>query len=189
MDKIIVHCEVENQNLPKPKKNNTKLLIILTAISLGFFGFGFAMVPLYNTFCRALGIAPAIAVADNNLSTAVSDNREIKIGFTTQVKLDLPIEFVTLQDSITTITQKYTTVKFRISNKSDKTQRINSIYSLTPLQSGGNIHKIECFCFTEQVLKPYEERELSMIFYVDNELDKYTTNININYAIYPVPNA
>lgn len=44
-----------------------------------------------------------------------------------------------------------------------------STYSVTPVEAGAYLNKIQCFCFEEQRLEPGEEVDMPVFFYFDPE--------------------
>ena len=62
---------------------------------------------------------------------------------------------------------------------------------MTPPTVGIYFEKINCFCFTQQTMKPGEKRDMAVVFYVDPKLAKDSeqdtlTNITLSYTFYPV---
>ena len=47
-----------------------------------------------------------------------------------------------------------------------------SAYNVTPEPAGPWFNKVQCFCFTEQLLLPGQSIDLPVIFFVDPEMDK-----------------
>jgi cytochrome c oxidase assembly protein subunit 11 len=45
---------------------------------------------------------------------------------------------------------------------------------------GAYFRKINCFCFTDQTLKPRERQALTVVFYVDPELAKDADGADVN---------
>ncbi|MEI9914511.1 MAG: hypothetical protein WDN29_00350 [Methylovirgula sp.] len=42
--------------IPMKRAANRRLAWVLVVVALGFFGFGFGLVPLYNTLCHFTGL-------------------------------------------------------------------------------------------------------------------------------------
>ena len=60
---------------------------------------------------------------------------------------------------------------------------------MTPDSAGGYFTKIDCFCFTEQVLQPGERVQMPVTFYVDPEITKdregkFVKVITLSYTFY-----
>jgi cytochrome c oxidase assembly protein subunit 11 len=64
-------------------------------------------------------------------------------------------------------------------------------FNVTPAQAGPYFTKIQCFCFTEQTLKPGEEIRMPVVYYVDPKIlddpeGRKISEITLSYTFYPV---
>ena len=78
---------------------------------------------------------------------------------------------------------------YRVKNTSDQPDVGTATYNITPLKVGRYFSKIDCFCFTEQVLQPGEVAKLPVSFFVDPsiiddpEMDKIKT-VTLSYTFF-----
>ncbi len=103
----------------------------------------------------------------------------------------LPWKFVPEQNSVDVRIGEVKTVHYKVINQAARQITAQASYNVSPPQVGGYFNKINCFCFTQQTMKPGETREMTVVFYVDpkiaqdHEQDPLTT-ITLSYTFYPV---
>jgi cytochrome c oxidase assembly protein subunit 11 len=182
-------------NAPAPHKNKRSLRRdMLVAASCGVFvaamvGAAYAAVPLYNWFCRTTGFAGTTQVAHQAPEHILG--RTINIRFDSNVAPGLPWKFMPEQNEITVRIGEVTTVHYKVINEAARTITALASYNVSPPQVGGYFAKINCFCFTEQTMKPGEMREMAVVFYVDPKIvqDRDQDDLNtitLSYTFYPV---
>ena len=180
---------------PVPHKDKRLLRRdMLVAASCGVFvaamvGAAFASVPLYNWFCRTTGFAGTPQVAEQAPDQILG--RKITIRFDSNVSPGLPWKFLPEQNTVDVRIGEVTTVHYKVINMAARTTTAQASYNVSPPQVGGYFNKINCFCFTEQTMKPGETREMAVVFYVDPKIvedsDQDTLNtITLSYTFYPV---
>ncbi|HVX99954.1 MAG TPA: cytochrome c oxidase assembly protein [Pseudorhodoplanes sp.] len=148
----------------------------------------YAAVPLYNWFCRATGFNGTTQVA-----SAAPDhvlNRTVTVRFDANVSGGLPWRFEPERNSIEVRLGEVVTVNYVVTNEAARETVGLAAYNVTPLTFGAYFHKINCFCFTEQRMKPGETREMAVVFYVDPDLVKDADSqphdtITLSYTFYP----
>lgn len=80
---------------------------------------------------------------------------------------------------------------FTATNTSDHPITGTATYNVTPAQAGKYFTKIQCFCFTQQTLKPGETARMPVIFFVDPKIladpdANDVQTITLSYTFYPV---
>ena len=161
-----------------------KLLLAVVAM----FGFGFALVPLYDVFCAVTGLngKTGSQVADFK-NMQLDDSRTIKVEFLASLNEQMPWEFKALQDSITVHPGQPATVNFIARNKTDKDMIGQAIPSVSPGIAASYFQKTECFCFTEQLLKAGEEKVMPVLFIVDPSISEDVREITLSYTFFIKP--
>ena len=143
---------------------------VIVAVACGFFvaamvGASYAAVPFYDWFCRATGYGGTTQVATSAPSGVL--DRKVTVRFDANVAPGLPWRFEPEQNSIQVKLGEVATVHYRVINEAARAITAQAAYNVTPLLVGSYFQKINCFCFTEQRLKPAETREMTVVFYVD----------------------
>jgi len=176
------------QNAPKARKN-VLIAGACGAFVAGMVGAAYAAVPLYNWFCRTTGFAgtPQVATA----SPAHVVERKLKIRFDANVAGGLPWQFEPEQNSVDVKVGEVVSVNYRVANQSARDTVGIASYNVSPPTAGAYFSKINCFCFSEQRLRPGEQRDMTVAFFVDpaimkdSEQDGLDT-ITLSYTMYQV---
>src|SRR5262249_26355917 len=152
-------------------------------------GLAFAAVPFYNWFCRTTGFAGTPQVASAAPGNVL--DRQITVRFDANVSGGLPWQFEPEQNSIVVRIGDVVTVNYVVTNISARETVGQASYNVSPPTVGAYFTKINCFCFTEQRLKPGEKREMPVVFFVDPQLAKDSeqdglSTITLSYTMYPV---
>jgi cytochrome c oxidase assembly protein subunit 11 len=167
------------------KQKNTKLVQILVLVVVGMFGFGFALVPLYDVLCDWAGInGKAESVAANEVPYEVDLSREINVELLTSLNEATPLEFRTETKQLKIHPGEYQTVIFYAKNKTDKTLVAQAIPSFSPGVVANYFNKVECFCFKQQTFKPGESKAMPMRFVIKPELPKDFKTITLSYTFF-----
>jgi cytochrome c oxidase assembly protein subunit 11 len=156
---------------------------VIVAVACGFFvaamvGASYAAVPFYDWFCRATGYGGTTQVATSAPSGIL--DRKVIVRFDANVAPGLPWRFEPEQNSIEVKLGEVATVHYRVINEAARAITAQATYNVTPLQVGSYFQKINCFCFTEQRLKPAETREMTVVFYVDPAMVKDADGATVN---------
>jgi cytochrome c oxidase assembly protein subunit 11 len=152
-------------------------------------GMAYASVPFYNWFCRTTGFAGTPQVASTGPGRTL--DRKLEIRFDANVTGGLPWRFVPEQNAIDVRIGEVVTVMFTAINESARETVGQASYNVQPSTVGAYFSKINCFCFTEQRLKPGERREMPVVFFVDPTLvedseEADLNSITLSYTMYPV---
>jgi cytochrome c oxidase assembly protein subunit 11 len=178
---------------PTLAMRNRRTLITGALVAIGSLGMGFASVPLYRIFCEKTGFGGTTQRASGREQVAIATGHTLSIRFDSNVAPGMPWQFRPEHPTQTiTIGQKSMAI-FVARNMSGKPVTGTAAFNVTPLQAGAYFTKIQCFCFTQQTLKPGEEVRMPVIYYVDPKIltdpdNKDTQEITLSYTFYPVEN-
>lgn len=167
------------------EQKNTKLVRKLVFIVLGMFGFGYALVPIYDVFCDITGIngkTDTEAIAD--VKYEVDLGREMTIEFITSLNEAAPMVFRTETKKMKIHPGQYYTVNFYAENKTDKKMVARAIPSVTPGPAAEYLKKTECFCFSEQTFEPKEGKTMPVRFVIDPEIPSRYKTITLAYTFF-----
>ena len=149
---------------------NARLAWTMVGVVGCMLGMAYAAVPLYEAFCKATGFAgtPLVAAAGDRPVIA----RTVQVRFDSNTDSGLPWRFEPEQREVTVHLGEQKLVYFRATNKSQRPIVGTATYNVTPESSAGWFDKIQCFCFTEQLLQPGQSVDMPVVFFVDADMDK-----------------
>lgn len=172
-----------NSRQQQNKQMVTKLLVIV----LGMFGFGFALVPLYDVFCDITGIN---GKTENSAaayeSVEIDQSRLITIEFITRTNTGMPWQFEARTKRIQVHPGELNQVEFYVRNPATRDIVGQAIPSVSPGPAAIYMNKTECFCFNHQPLAAGAEALMPMQFYVDPQLPKDIRFFTVQYTLYDV---
>jgi len=169
--------------------NNT-LVLKLIGIVVGMFGFGFALVPLYDVFCEITGInGKTENQAAVYQAVEVDTSRWVTIEFLARTNSGMPWEFEARTKKVRVNPGELNTVDFYVRNPAQRDIVGQAIPSVSPGTAALYINKTECFCFNNQPLAAGEEAVMPMQFYVDPQLPDDITFFTLQYTLYDVTEA
>ncbi len=164
---------------------NTRLIRTLLLVVLAMFGFGYALVPLYDVLCEVTGLNGKVeSAAAKESGYQVDTDREITVEFMTSLNEQAPMVFRAETKKIKIHPGAYHTVNFYAENRTDKAMVAQAIPSISPGQAAEYFEKTECFCFTEQKFKPREAKTMPVRFVVKPELPEKYKTITLAYTFF-----
>ena len=169
-------------------QRNARMGLRMALLALAMVGLAFASVPLYRIFCQVTGF-DGTPLRAANAPGAVAG--QIGVRFDANIDPALPWRFEPVQETVRIHPGERTTIYYRATNLTARATTGHAIFNVTPAQSGPFFSKIECFCFTEQTLKPGESVKMPVVFFVDPKIHdaeetKAIDEITISYTFYPV---
>ena len=171
-------------NSEQQKSENRSLVGHLLIMTVAMFGFGFALVPLYDVFCQITGFGGRTNTEAVAAEEAPDLSREIRVEFVTTVNSYAPFEFGADLDSMTVHPGKMYFATFTEKNMTDDDKIAQAVPSVAPVAAAEHFVKIECFCFNSQEFAANEEKAMPLQFIVDPDLPEYVDTITLQYTFF-----
>ncbi|WP_133129864.1 cytochrome c oxidase assembly protein [Legionella yabuuchiae] len=169
-------------------KSHTRVLVVLFAIVIGMFGFGFALVPIYNSLCKALNINGKVTLeaAAYNSHTTVQKEREVLVEFVATNNSGIPWNFYPKVRKLRVHPGEIAKLSFYAENKTNYRMTVQAIPSVTPGIAAKYLKKTECFCFVQQTLNGHEAMDMPLLFHLDTDLPERIKTITLAYSLFDV---
>ena len=167
---------------------NARTARLMALMAAGMLALAFASVPLYRAFCQLTGF-DGTPLRAAKAPGAVAG--EIGVRFDANINADLPWKFEPVQETVRIAPGARTQILYRATNLTARTTTGQAVFNVTPETAGPYFSKIECFCFTEQTLKPGQSVDMPVVFFVDPKIredadTKDIDEITLSYTFYPV---
>lgn len=172
-------------------RRNRRTMLAAVGVGVAMLALGFASVPLYRIFCEQTGFGGTTQRAEAATAVPVATGHTMSVRFDSNVAPGMPWRFHPERPTQTVTVGARSMAVFIAKNMSDKPVTGTAAFNVTPTQAGAYFTKIQCFCFTQQTLKPGQEVRMPVLFYVDPKIiddpdNKDTQQITLSYTFYPV---
>jgi len=167
--------------------NHKPLIIRLLFSVIAMFGFGFALVPLYDVFCDITGINGKTRNEAASAARAQPDmNRAVTVQFLARPDGKMPWLFEPEMRQISVHPGEITLVHYRAENPTSRQMVAQAVPSVSPGLAALYFNKMECFCFNQQRLDGGAGLAMPLRFYVDPALPADIHTITLSYTLYDV---
>lgn len=171
------------------RAENTRTAAKLALVAVAMFGFGYALVPIYDVFCEIAGINGKTGQISKSEAdrTAIDTDRLVTVEFDTNVNSELPWKFKSAQRKLRVYPGKVYEAVFYAENLSGETVIGQAVPSVAPFKASIYFNKTECFCFTQQALAPGERKAMPVRFIVDPGLPASIKIMTLSYTFFKAP--
>jgi cytochrome c oxidase assembly protein subunit 11 len=177
------------QTTSNNQHKNRKLTFILLGAAVGMFGFGFALIPLYDILCEQLGIngkTKTTAQVAPNSPLDIDTSRLIRVEFISNIDANMPWKFEPEVRVMDVHPGEVIQTAFIATNQSNTALIGQAVPSVSPGLGASHFNKIECFCFNQQPLAGNAEARLPLLFYIENELPDSIHTLTLSYTLYNI---
>ncbi len=174
----------------QPKRSSKKLTGYLVLSVIAMFGFGFALVPLYDVMCEALGINgktnTVSAVQPQGMQPDYS--RTIRVEFMSHIKPDMPWTFSPEVRVLEVHPGEVVQTNYIAKNLSGASLVGQAVPSVSPGMGASYFNKMECFCFNQQPLDGHKSAEMGLIFYIEPDIPESIHTLTLSYTLFNITN-
>ncbi|GLR54020.1 cytochrome c oxidase assembly protein [Shinella yambaruensis] len=183
--------ELQKTEKSGPEKSglgNGTIVAICCSFVIGMVGMAYAAVPLYEMFCKVTGYGGTTQRVEQ--ASDVILDRTIKVRFDANVGPGLAWSFEPVQREVELKIGETVQVLYKARNNASTPTTGQATFNVTPQAAGAYFNKVQCFCFTETTLKPGEELEMPVVFFVDPAIvepveTKGIHTLTLSYTFYP----
>jgi cytochrome c oxidase assembly protein subunit 11 len=160
----------------------------LAAVTIGMFGFGFALVPLYDVFCEITGLNGKTGVVDaaQVASYAPDESREITVEFVATLNQGLGWDFEPVVTKMTVHPGKVYTTSYVATNLYEQAMVGQAVPGEMPNLASRFFNKTECFCFVNQQFEAGERRSMPVAFVIDPSIPDNVRTVTLSYTFFNV---
>ncbi len=166
---------------------NRRMAMRLGIVVVAMFGFGYALVPLYDVFCEITGLNGKTGVVSaQSLDGQVDSSRLVTVEFLSNVNSSLPWQVRPVDKKLRVQPGRVYETRFFAENLSPDVVVGQAVPSVSPNDASLYFNKTECFCFTRQRFEGGESREMVVRFVINTGLPASVSTVTLSYTFFPV---
>lgn len=183
--------ETEDGKAARESAANLRVLARLGGVIAFMVALTFASVPLYDLFCRVTGFGGTPLEDRAGVGAGEIREEHVVVRFDASIEKNMPWRFTAVERKMDLRLGETGLAFYEATNTTDRPVTGSATFNVTPFSAGGYFTKIDCFCFTEQVLQPGETVQMPVTFYVDPEIleddeARHVTEITLSYTFYEI---
>lgn len=189
---VLVQLNMNKPDSPHAQEQPTRILnaqmfkkLIIVAVMM--FGFGYALVPIYQKICEITGVnilTPKDATIEDVGNTQIDRSRTITIEF--DANAQGPWRFRPTIASMQVHPGEMAQVVYEVVNTQPRSIDAQAIPSYAPQQAAAHFKKMECFCFKQQTMAPNEAKQMPVVFFIDPALPRDVKTITLSYTFFEI---
>jgi cytochrome c oxidase assembly protein subunit 11 len=164
------------------------LTLKVVGLAVAMFGFGFALVPLYDALCAITGFGGKTAASAAAVVETPDRSRTVRVEFLAAVPRGVPFTLVPEVSSMEVHPGQLYETHFRARNLTASPLGAQAVPSVAPGAAARYFNKVECFCFTSQEFAAHEELTLKLAFMVATELPAHVDTLSLSYTYFTASN-
>jgi cytochrome c oxidase assembly protein subunit 11 len=164
---------------------NRVMLKKLSVVAVMMFGFGYALVPLYEKICEVTGIN-RLGQPDRLTSTQIDTSRQVVIQFDANVRSEIGWQLKPLERQMRVHPGELVHVVYELTNPTDVSVAGQAIPSYGPQLAGQYVKKLDCFCFDRQEIRAGETRMMPVVFVMDPSLPRDVNVVTLSYTMFEI---
>jgi cytochrome c oxidase assembly protein subunit 11 len=170
------------------QRSSRRTVGVLGAVVLGMFGFGFALVPLYDVICEVTGLngRSASLTSQGVAGFEADESRLVTVEFVAVLNQEMDWNFRPQVARMQVHPGRQYTMSYIAENRRQEEVVGQAVPSVSPAAASRHFNKTECFCFTRQVFTPGESREMPVTFMVDPRLPQGVRRLTLAYTFFDV---
>jgi len=156
-------------------------------IPIAMFGFGFALVPLYDVFCEVTGLNGKFYSTVQNESDSAGtlmSERVVNLRLTADADSRDQWQFFPERNLIGIQAGKMIKTHYAFTNPTNQDITIRAVPSIAPGHWAKYLVKIECFCFNEQPVPAGGSVELPLQVTLSANTPDEVNHLTLSYRIY-----
>ncbi len=171
-----------------PHRSHRRLVWRILLLAVAMFGFGFALVPLYNVFCQATGFnGKPGRTAAAEVPYRPDAERTVWVELLANVNTSASWSFRPTVTRMAVHPGAYYTTSYKARNPTAEQLAVQAVASVAPGAAARYLHKTECFCFRRQGFAAHEERDLPLRFTIDPAIPPEIGTLTLAYSLFDVP--
>lgn len=167
------------------QKNRSIVRTLLFSCVL-MFGFGFALVPLYDVFCRITGLNGKVTSTGPVAPAGSDKSRIVRVQMIAVNNESMPWAFRALSPVVKVYPGESKHAAYLAHNPTTQRMVAQAIPSVSPSEAAQYLHKVNCFCFDRQPLNSLETKEMPLVFVIDPKLPDHISTVTLSYTLFDI---